>query len=52
MINVCYTQLVYLFVMMKLIKNPPSRIPKNLLKCCERLNIDNISFPPAIQDTE
>ena len=31
-------------------KKHPGRISKNLLKCCERLNIDNISFPPKIID--
>ena len=33
-------------------KKHPSRISKNLLKCCERLNIDNIEFPPKIKDIE
>ena len=33
-------------------KKPPSRISKNLLKCYERLNIDNIEFPPKIKDVE
>ena len=33
-------------------KKHPGRISKNLLKCCERLNIDNISFPPKIIDIE
>ena len=28
------------------------RISKKLLKCCERLNIDNISFLPSIKDVE
>ena len=28
------------------------RISKKLLKCCERLNIDNINFPPSIKDVE
>ena len=28
----------------------PNRISKKLLKCCERLNIDNINFPPTIKD--
>ena len=27
-------------------------ISKKLLKCCERLNIDNINFPPSIKDVE
>ena len=36
--------------MMKLIKKHANRISKNLLKCCERLNIDNIEFPPKIKD--
>ena len=30
----------------------PDRITKKLLRCCERLNIDNISFPPSIKDIE
>ena len=30
----------------------PCRISKKLLKCWERLNIDNISFPPTIRDIE
>ena len=33
-------------------KKHPSRISKNLLKCCERLNIDNIEFPQKIKDIE
>ena len=45
-------QLQYLFIMMKLIKKHPSRISKKLLKCCERLNIENIEFPPKIKDVE
>ena len=28
------------------------RITKKLLKCCERLNIDNINFPASIKDIE
>ena len=28
------------------------RISKKLLKCCERLNIDNINFLPSIKDVE
>ena len=28
------------------------RIYKKILKCCERLNIDNINFPPTIKDIE
>ena len=28
------------------------RISKKLLKCCERLNIVNINFPPSIKDIE
>ena len=28
----------------------PNRISKKLLKCCERLNIDNINFSPTIKD--
>ena len=28
------------------------RISKKLLKCCERLNVDNISFQPTIKDIE
>ena len=28
------------------------RISKILLKCCERLNVDNIKFPPTIRDIE
>ena len=28
------------------------RISKKLLKCCERLNIDNINFAPSIKDIE
>ena len=31
-------------------KKHPSIIPKNLLKCCKRLNIENIEFPPKIKD--
>ena len=27
-------------------------ISKKLLKCCERLNIDHINFPPSIKDFE
>ena len=30
-------------------KKHPSRISKNLLKCCERLNIDNIESPPKLR---
>ena len=45
-------QLQYLFVRMKLIKKHANRISKNLLKCCERLNTDNIEFPPKIKDIE
>ena len=52
MINVFYAQLVYLFIMMKLIKITKVEYIKKLLKCCERLNIDNISFPPTIKDIE
>ena len=26
------------------------RISKISLKCCERLNVDNINFPPTIKD--
>ena len=33
-------------------KKHPSRISKNLLKCCERLNIDNIESPPKIKNIE
>ena len=33
-------------------KKHPNRISKNLLKCCEWLNIDNIEFPPKIIDIE
>ena len=33
-------------------KKHPGRISKNLLKCCERLNIDNIDFPPKIKHIE
>ena len=33
-------------------KKHSNRISKNLLKCCERLNIDNTEFPPKISDTE
>ena len=33
-------------------KKHPSRISKNLLKCFERLNIDNIEFPPKMKDIE
>ena len=33
-------------------KKHPTRISKNLLKCCERLNIDNMEFPPKIKDIE
>ena len=28
------------------------RISKKLLKCCERLNVDNINFPPTTKDIE
>ena len=28
------------------------RIYKKISKCCERLNIDNINFPPFIKDIE
>ena len=28
------------------------RIYKKILKCCQRLNIDNINFPPTIKDIE
>ena len=52
MINAFYMQLQYLFVRMKLIKKHANRISKNLLKCCERLNTDNIEFPPKIKDIE
>ena len=31
-------------------KKHSGRISKNLLKCCKRLNIDNINFPPKIKD--
>ena len=30
-------------------KKHSNRISKNLLKCCEQLNIDNIEFPPKIK---
>ena len=30
----------------------PSRVSKKSLKCCDRLNIDNINFPPTIKDIE
>ena len=33
-------------------KKHPSRISKNVLKCCKRLNIENIEFPPKIKDIE
>ena len=33
-------------------KKHPSGISKNLLKCCERLNINNIEFSPKIKDIE
>ena len=33
-------------------KKHQSIILKNLLKCCERLNIDDIEFPPKIKDIE
>ena len=33
-------------------KNHSNRISKKLLKCCERLNIDNINFSPSIKDIE
>ena len=33
-------------------KRVPSRISKNLLKCCERLNVQYIKFPPKIKDIE
>ena len=33
-------------------KKHPSRISKNLLKCCEQLDIDNTEFPPVIKDIE
>ena len=29
-----------------------SRISKNLLKCCEQLNVQYIEFPPKIKDVE
>ena len=31
-------------------KKDPSEISKDLLECCERLNIDNIKFSPKIKD--
>ena len=33
-------------------KKHPNRVSKNLLKCCEQLNIDNIEFPPKIKHIE
>ena len=33
-------------------KRVPSRVSKNLLKCCEQLNIENIEFPPKRKDVE
>ena len=33
-------------------KTVPSRVSKNLLKCCEQLNIENIEFPPKRKDVE
>ena len=33
-------------------KSVPSRISKNLLKCCEQLNVQYIEFPPKIKDVE
>ena len=33
-------------------KKHANRISKNLLKCCERLNIENIKFPLKIKDIE
>ena len=36
----------------KIDKGVPSRISKKLWKCCERLNIENIEFPPKIKDIE
>ena len=33
-------------------KKHSNRKSKNLLKCCEQLNIDNIGFSPEIRDIE
>ena len=33
-------------------KKNPGRISKNLVKCCERLNINNIDVPPKMKDIE
>ena len=52
MINAFYMQLQYLLIIMMKLIRVPSRISKNLLKCCERLNIENIEFPPKIKDVE
>ena len=29
-----------------------NRISKKILKCCERVDIDNVNFPPSIKDIE
>ena len=36
----------------KIDKGVPSRISEKLWECCERLNIENIEFPPKIKDIE
>ena len=36
----------------KIDKRVSVRISKKLWKCCERLNIENIEFPPKIKDIE
>ena len=33
-------------------KKYPGRVSKKLLECCERLNYDNINFPPSIKDIQ
>ena len=49
----CFLYAIAIYVYYhKIDRKHPSKISKNLLKCCEWLNIDNIEFPPKIKDIE
>ena len=49
MFFICYCISVYYD---EIDKKHPNRRSKRLLKCCERLNIDNINLPPSIKDID
>ena len=50
--NKCFLYATGISVFYEIDMKNPSRVSKKLKNCCDRLNTDNINFPPSIKDNE